>query len=730
MTDPEDSDRVLDPDQRERIEAVLDRVRICDPAVGSGAFLLGAMQEMVRLRKGMAHATGEYDAEIEERVEDWKRRAIEHSLYGVDINPEAVEICQLRLWLSLVLDYQGHPREVRPLPNLDFRIRVGDSLIDRFEDVAFVESLPTGSYQAPFEVVGKLDGEHEKIERWLTEYEHAIPSRQREIRDLVQKAKLRVLKAQVTAQREEAASKVSAGPALGAAAKAKQARAAKKAERALAAYDEALIALDGIEAERPRVEKPFLWPLAFPEVFEDGGFDLVIANPPYVRMEKLSNSEEHVFAMSFTKVSASRADLLVYFFSRGLQILKAGGHLAFITSNKYMRAGYGSKLRSTLKTSLSIDRIIDFGDLPLFESNGKSVAAYPAILLGSKSDIANQDVAVVDLTSAIRRTIAERGAQVTPEEVREAIDDLDALLLASESRGYSQSLLKDDGWVLDHPRLVELFDRLMVTGIPLGEAVQGRVYFGLKTGLDRAFVISSEERDRLIASDPRSAELIHPWLRGRDVKRWRTQWAGLHIIFARRGTPIEEYPAILTHLSQFRKDLEKRATAKTHPWYELQQPQEGIYHEFREPKIIFTRFLRAPSFAFDSQRMFVGMACAFAVVPSHSYAALVNSRIVWWILTRLTTRLQNGYYQLFTQFIERIPIPQLTPALDADLSSLAAELSLKPEDAHTEDRLNQLVYDAYGLNADERQAIDSWWVATLQDDSLSSGEEPGDEDDG
>ena len=127
----------------------------------------------------------------------------------------------------------------------------------------------------------------------------------------------------------------------------------------------------------------------------------------------------------------------------------------------------------------------------------------------------------------------------------------------------------------------------MNQGTPLGEFVKGRLYMGVKTGLNEAFVIDQAKRDELIEEDPRSAELIKPWLRGRDIGRWKAESAGLYIIFTSRGVDIEKYPAILEHLKWFRTDLEKRATANVHPWYELQQPQEGIYHEFAVPKIIW-----------------------------------------------------------------------------------------------------------------------------------------------
>lgn len=704
VTDPEDSDRNLDPDLRERIEEALERVRICDPAVGSGAFLLGAMQEMVRLRKGMAHAAGGFDSEIEERVEDWKRRAIEHSLYGVDINPEAVEICQLRLWLSLVLDYQGHPREVRPLPNLDFRIRVGDSLIDRFEEVAFVESLPAGSYQAPFELVGKLDGEHEKIERWLSEYEHAIPSRQREIRELIQKAKLRVLKAQVTAQRDEAASKVSAGPALGSAAKAKQARAAKRAERALAAYEEALGTLDDIEAQRPRIEKPFLWPLAFPEAFEAGGFDVVLANPPYVRMEHLVAADERTYAKAFPEVVAPRADLLVFFYARALQLARNGGRVAFITSNKFMRSGYGGPVRGHLASHLKIDTVFDFGDLPLFEAGSGSVAAYPAVVVGTKIREAGDNLcSVCEFSRPVRSRLLALDERATTENVREVLVDLDEIAVDGGVPALPQRYLQSGIWVLEPPPLLDLLARIMSLGTPLHQVPGVETYMGVKTGLNAAFVISEDTRNELVDVHGRSTEVLLPWVRGRDIRRWRADWTGTYAIYAYRGIPIDEYPAVRDHLLQYKERLERRATAHLHPWYELQQPQGGASEAMLMPKVLWPRNGHPASmqFAFDNQGLVPNDKGYMGFSMPSWMVALFNSRLFLWLADKLSTKLRGGWLELKSDTVVGL-LPVVVPSSEDRL-----RLEEHVRDCR-DDGLDEIVERIYELSTTESAELERW----------------------
>ena len=192
---------LISPDKARRLEEALDAVRICDPAVGSGAFLLGAMQEIVQLRRGLALAAGQYEADIDLQVAEWKRRAIQWSLYGVDNNPEAVEICHLRLWLSLVLDLDD-ALDVDPLPNLDFRVVAGDSLIDRIGGIVLPESLPVSGYQPPLEIGGRVTQDRSLIDRWKREFEaeHDNPRRLRELRNKIVGAVQRILTTYVDAE--------------------------------------------------------------------------------------------------------------------------------------------------------------------------------------------------------------------------------------------------------------------------------------------------------------------------------------------------------------------------------------------------------------------------------------------------------------------------------------------------------------------------------------------------
>ena len=719
----------------------LETVRVCDPAVGSGAFLLGTIQEIVTLRRGILFTQRGHieHHDLYQMVSDWKRRTIENSLYGVDINPEAVEICRLRLWLSLVLDMDEPPAPNSgwALPNLDFQIVAGDSLVDRLPGVVFKESWPLPkSLQLGLDVQRELQRLEDNIAQRKREFgnTHRNPMRLRELRDLIARDQRQIVRVHLADALAKAEAEIETLD--------KSDRLAKAALRkATGLRDHVLPLLQQIEAtDFALVQKPLLWPVAFPEVLRVGdadtaGFDIVLANPPYVRQEKLDAKEQKSYAESFPEVHAGTADLLVYFYARALQILRPGGWLAFITSNKFMRAGYGAKIREHLPASLRIQRVIDFGDLPLFEAEGKTIAAYPAVVVGSRrQDTAEHALTVADLAGLVRGELSSANLKVNGEGVRSALEDLSGLLARAETRGFPQVMLKKDGWVLEDPVLIRLFERLMNQGLPLRDFVGGRLYRGLVTGLNEAFVIDQNKRDELIEEDPRSAELIKPWLRGRDIKRWKAGWAGLYVIAIQnsgdagasnpwasgnseekaRAIFREAYPAIHNHLSYFERFKDRAGKERglrirqDHGrfWWELRPC--AYYGEFGRPKIIFNRFINSPSFSYDTSGAYHNDACYLVVPPDPSLAATINSTVVWWLLSHLCTGLQNGYMQVFTQFLERLPIPLLSEDIARRLTQHVQTLLTVIDAPNIEREIDGLVFESYGVSAREQKLVLDW----------------------
>ena len=611
------------------ISRALNEITVVDPACGSGAYLLGMLQELVELQTSL------YSVGVDARsLYELKLHIIERNLYGVDIDEFAVNIAMLRMWLSLAIEYEDEKPE--PLPNLDFKIVCGDSLLG-----------PDPSL---------LDQSHYQIE--ISD----LPGlKTRYMRAAIQKDELR---------------------------------------RQIVEAEEQLRVDLGVTAVPVGVID---WRIEFAEVVgARGGFNVVLANPPYVRMEKLNNRTEDLYKDNFPFVAAARADLLVYFYARAVEVLKDGGTLAFITSNKYMRAGYGKKLRAFLTSNLAISRVIDFGDLPVF-----TATSYPAVLIGRKGAAKEgHQLRIADLAAPVRRELTLRGVRVTPETMNQAMDGLPAYLSNHGHADFSQSFLRPSGWALEDSDLIRLFERLMEQGTPLGELVDGRIHMGVKSGLNEAFVIQQAKRDALIAADSKSAEIIKPWLRGRDIRRWTPDWSGLYIIFTNRGVDIDRYPAIREHLDGFRSQLEQRATSSLHPWYELQQPQEGIFAEFAQPKIIWPDISRELRFCYDSDGRFLGNTAYVIPTDSTWLVAFLNSGLAEFLMCQITNSLRGGFLRLFSQHITRLPIVCPPAGLKHRLESIAyAGFAGEAVDS---EGLDALVYDLYGLSADDVALISNW----------------------
>ncbi len=262
--------------------------------------------------------------------------------------------------------------------------------------------------------------------------------------------------------------------------------------------------------------KPFSWQQAFPVVFSNGGFDMVIGNPPYVRQELLGGIKPY-FQKKY-KVYHGMADLYSYFFEKGIELLKQDGLFGIIVANKWMRANYGEPLRKWMKNQ-QLHSIIDFGDLPVFQG----ATTYPCILIASPRQKGEEPFFVTDIKTL-------------------QFDSLDAYVVENKVAATMHSL-EDSGWNLGSEAKQQLLKKLQQAGIPLEEYVKGKIYRGVLTGLNEAFVIDEATKEQLMQEDKRSAEIIKPFLAGRDIKRYQTPLSNKYLIFTKKGINIDNYPA-------------------------------------------------------------------------------------------------------------------------------------------------------------------------------------------
>ncbi len=599
------------------LDEALAGIKLCDPAIGSGAFPVGMLHEIVQARQALNLFTDKQPTAY-----DLKRHAIQESIYGVDIDAGAVEIAKLRLWLSLVVDEERYDA-IQPLPNLDYKIVQGNSL-GRVEKNLFNEAL-----------FADLDA----LKRRYFDETHPR-----------EKTKLR-------AQIEQLIGLLTSG------------------------------------------KRDFDFEIYFHEVFEDkGGFDVVIGNPPYVRQERLRALKPQ-FKANFPQVYAGTADLYVYFYAQGVHILHSHGSLAYISSNKFMRAGYGKKLRQFLGTKTALHTLIDFGDLPVFDAT-----AYPTIVITRKAAPA-PDHALLALTV-------------------DSLDVLQNLPLVVHDLAWPipQRSLRTEGWALVQPRVRALMKKLRSKGTALAEFVDWKIYYGIKTGYNQAFVIDEATRQRLIEADPRSAEVIKPWLRGRDIKRWRVDWCGLYVIYIRNGGdagvthPWENirietdardlfrktYPAIHDHLSQFEPALRKRQDQGRF-WWELRAC--AYYEAFEKPKIVYPDIAKRPEFVFDFEGRYGGNT--LYIIPTNELFLLgvLNSPVVHFFYSKISSTVRGGYFRFIATYMSQIPIPNANSEQRETMESLVRQLldarGMGPQVAAWERELNEIVYRLYDLTEEE-----------------------------
>jgi type I restriction-modification system DNA methylase subunit len=598
-------------------------VKILDPACGSGSFLLGAYQYLLDYHLNWYQKTGsqKHTNEIYQgRGGQWyltiqeKKRILLNNIYGVDIDPQAVEVTKLSLLLKVLegenqdtLERQMKLFRERALPDLGSNVKCGNSLIGP---------------------------------------------------DFYQNKQMNLL-----------------------------------------------------DSEEIYRINPFDWQKEFLKIMKGGGFDAVIGNPPYVRQEMLGTLKDY-FQEHYT-VYHGVSDLYAYFIERGVSLLKKSGIFSYIVANKWLRANYGEPLRRWMKRQ-KIEEIVDFGDLPVFQK----ATTYPCILRLRK-----------DRPSTIFQT-----AQ---------IKTLDFVNLehyvVKHAYPVKQATLKDEGWTISDEGTEALLNKLRAIGMPLGEYVKGRIYRGILTGLNEAFVIDAEMRNKLIAPDPKSAEIIKPFLAGRDIKRYQSPRSNQFLIFTRRGINMMKYPAIEQHLLNFKAELLPRPKnwkgtdwkgrkPGTYQWYEIQDTID-YYLEFEKPKIIYPNICKRPEFSFDKAGLYTNQKCFIIPLPDLYLLGLLNSKVTFFLFQSVLPKLRGGFYEPSYIYFKDFPVRTIDISNPTDKTCHDKMVELvermlplhkqlpaakTPDDKTriqrqieaTDQQIDQLVYELYGLNEKEIQIIE------------------------
>jgi len=465
---------------------------------------------------------------------------------------------------------------------------------------------------------------------------------------------------------------------------------------------------------------PFDWNAGFPEAMKAGGFDCVIGNPPYVRQESLGPQFKEYAQKSFAGY-AGTADLYTYFIEKAHLLLVKGGLFGMICSNKFMRANYGNALRSFISKRTTIEQIVDFGELPVFEG----AATFPAIIL--TANIAPKE------QKFIYAPIKRLDFQSLEKEVKEIGNTLD------------ERSLTGDNWTLAKAEEIEVFEKIKKMGIPLGEYVKGNIFYGIKTGFNEAFVIDKATRDRLIKEDKKSTEIIKPFVVGDDIRRYRIDSKDNYLICIPKGWTRSKagiiknadawnwisgnYHSVAKHLEPYKEKAEKRCD-KGEYWWELRACD--YYDEIEKPKIIWPEIAKENRFSIDNGEYYLNKTCFFTPFNDKYLLGILNSKLIWYYLKKICSVLGDAEKggRLLQQkiYLETLPIKdrsnmnlsqkkQAEKLINHVESQLALNLQKCRSDNEkrkiiqrqieaTDREIDQLVYELYGLTKEEIRIVE------------------------
>ncbi|MBO8144565.1 MAG: Eco57I restriction-modification methylase domain-containing protein [Thermodesulfobacterium sp.] len=688
----------LSQEERQKLINAIDSLKILDPAVGSGAFPMGVLHKLVHVLskidpenklwyelqyKKALHEVEEVlklkdKAEREERLKeindsfderinypDYARKLylIENSIYGVDIQPIAIQICKLRFFLSLLIDQKIDPEKenygIKPLPHLETKFVSANTLI------GLEKPKGNGLKQSNLIEAGEIAELKEKLkELYKQHFRIKTRTEKKRLQEKAQAIRQRIKELLIKNQwGEETAKKI--------------------AEFDI--FDQTATA-DWFDPE---------WMFGV-----EDGFDIVIGNPPYVRQERIKELKPILKTQGY-KTFVSTADIYVYFYEKGFNFLKTDGILCFISSNKWMRAKYGELLRKFLKENTQVLKLIDFSGYRVFAQTVDT-----CIVLFKKKSGEENKISFAVVNSDIKNPI-------------EYIQENWKLL--------SQEKLSPHAWILADEKILALKEKIEKIGKPLKEW-NVRIYRGVLTGFNEAFIIDTETRNKILANcktkeeRKRTEKIIKPVLRGRDIKRYCYEWAGLWLIgtFPSLNLDINDYPALKNYLQSFGERLYQdgkpgHRKKTNNAWFETQD-NIAYYHEFEKEKIVWQRVTQKPKFTIAPSGIFCEATTHFITGSYLKFlTGILNSKLF-----------EFGFYKFYMgggiegeikgEFIGRFPLPPIAPNNQhiADQIVKLVNKILNKKQTHScsadttdlETQIDHLVYKIYDLTPEEIEIVE------------------------
>ncbi|EOA2062660.1 Eco57I restriction-modification methylase domain-containing protein [Campylobacter jejuni] len=730
---------------------LLNSIKICDPAVGSGHFLVSALNVMLSIYDELNLFDEEFYLEvqndeilitgrkgefieykrpktpkdkahlIQQELFHTKKDIIENNLFGVDINPNSCEITKLRLWIELLKHsfYQSFDDEnyhdLKTLPNIDINIKCGNSLVSYFETGKSLNHYPN------------IKERINKYKRIVKDYKEGFYTDKSHINQEIKNLKIS-FKNFCFADKFKKEMKGFND---------KCEKYSKKYGNFLAVDDEnlkffvsanlTLFDFDEKEAtkEFANLKKeydnifnlesnhPFEWRFEFPEILDDDGnfkgFDLIIGNPPYIRQEELKELKSHL-AKNY-KVYKGTSDIYTYFYELGFNVLKDNGVLSYITSNKYTRAGYGEALREFLLKNVKVLEYTDLNGIKVFDS----ATVDTSILCFEKSKSKDNKFKYLALSNEILKTCAYD------------------IGLYKDYAEFSQNSLSKESFTFSDENTSALKAKIERIGTPLKEWQGLNIYRGILTGYNEAFIITTEKRNEILANckdeaeKERTAKLIRKMLRGRDIKRYSYEWAGLWVINTHNGYKnqngekveainIKHYPSLKKHFDEFYPQLEKRADKGLTP-YNLRNC--AYIEEFEKEILVWKAVGRNLAFALTEKNTLVSAPSSFISADANLlkyFCGILLSHVLKWLILQISDTTGAGDLMLNNQSLERLSIPKINSKNEKiadELINLVDEiLKAKEQDKNAstqelENKINSLTYKLYNLTEDEIKIIEN-----------------------
>jgi len=689
---------------KEEIEQKLIDVKICDPAIGSGAFPMGLLRELFLCRSAI-------EPNIVEKAADIKRHIIQNNIYGVDIERGAVEIARLRFWLALIVE----EKSPEVLPNLDFKIMQGNSLLESYEGIDLSKLATTSDvqiYEPQRNLFGELESPqmriifdqtdklkefqanldlyfeitaHEErtcLRKSIEDYVRYIIAYTLDIHRQAEETKIRQISSSTTFTE-------------------KQKKAIAGAEANIVHFNEMIENVENMELPNSQF---FLWHTWFHDVFSrpsKEGFDIVIGNPPYVEAKKLkyiASTLKEKFA-----VYSGTADLSIYFNELGLNLLAEKGIISYITTNKFFNTGYGEKVRRQL-SSQHINIILNLEQVEVFEN----------VLVSS---------VIFNISKRIKMPknifTYEKFYKLNFQEFKRQFIERQNMLGT-----YLQEYLNEKEWSFANMKQLILKEKIENGHLLLKDIDGVKIYRGVTTGYNPAFIISNEQRDNLITEDYKNSQVIKNMLQGRNIRKWYYNESEENLIFTRRGTDIEKFPSIKSHLYAFYNNLKPKTLNDNtegrkpgnYKWFEILD-NTAYYLEFEKPeKIIWGLTADKWAYTLDTEQHYLpsnAYILTSETIPIRFILGLLNSNLLHYYFGFIGVMTAGGAYTLKAATIEALPIAIGTKEQQKEIANrVESILNAKAKDkqidvSSIEFEIDHLVYDLYGLSENEIKIVES-----------------------